>query len=400
MKALIWDKGIPLKNTGGPSGYLYNIHEYWKVHQREEITFYSDLYNSKLGGNETTDTSHSFIERLLSIKFFKFCYSLYSIYFKKELLSENEIDVINEYDFIHIHTFSQYMTSFANEKRINSRIIVTTHCPEPCFDEVCGLFQYKTLFKVLSPIRSWFIKRECNKLSVADYILLPVKEAVEAYTCCSRHYKRFFNSNENKLLYVPTAIYPSDIVETNNNPLENFSISDNTLKVCFVGRHNQIKGYDKLKEIGLEAIRRNIDVHFIVGGKEEPLKGIVSERWTELGWVNTFEVLNNVDVFILPNKQTYFDLILIEVLRQGKTCIISRTGGNKWFSKFHNTGIFLYDYGKEDDVIDILTYLIELKKQGGLGELEKQNRGVFLNYLTLSKFIDAYINQLNMICQK
>ena len=29
-KILIWDKHIPLKNTGGPSGYLYNIYSFIK----------------------------------------------------------------------------------------------------------------------------------------------------------------------------------------------------------------------------------------------------------------------------------------------------------------------------------------------------------------------------------
>lgn len=36
-KILIWDKQLPLENMGGPSGYLYNIHEFLKEHPSEQI---------------------------------------------------------------------------------------------------------------------------------------------------------------------------------------------------------------------------------------------------------------------------------------------------------------------------------------------------------------------------
>ena len=39
-KILIWNKNLPLKNAGGPAGYLYNIHSYLKEYPVDEISFY------------------------------------------------------------------------------------------------------------------------------------------------------------------------------------------------------------------------------------------------------------------------------------------------------------------------------------------------------------------------
>ena len=48
-KILIWDLNINLLNTGGPAGYLYNIHEYLKCNNElgKPIFFLKDILNRK-----------------------------------------------------------------------------------------------------------------------------------------------------------------------------------------------------------------------------------------------------------------------------------------------------------------------------------------------------------------
>ena len=66
-------------------------------------------------------------------------------------------------------------------------------------------------------------------------------------------------------------------------------------------------------------------------------------RWIKLGWADPAEVFRAADVFCLPNRQTYYDLVLLEALSSGSFVVASATGGNK--SVFHETGgaITLYD---------------------------------------------------------
>lgn len=80
--------------------------------------------------------------------------------------------------------------------------------------------------------------------------MLPVKDVLEAYTTKSRQYSYMFKEIENKIFYVPTSIYPSTPIPVENHHLlDKYDILEDSLKICFIGRHNVIKGYDKLQEI-------------------------------------------------------------------------------------------------------------------------------------------------------
>ena len=54
MKILIWDD-FPKTNTGGPSGYIYNVYEHLKKHPNNQITFLSQLKDSleKINNNQS-----------------------------------------------------------------------------------------------------------------------------------------------------------------------------------------------------------------------------------------------------------------------------------------------------------------------------------------------------------
>lgn len=77
--------------------------------------------------------------------------------------------------------------------------------------------------------------------------------------------------------------------------------------------------------------------------------GLKDSRWKEVGWTNDSQsIIAASDVFVLPNRETYFDIIMLEVLSCGKIVIASRTGGNKYFEKIGAKGVF---------------YMIQWKKQ-------------------------------------
>lgn len=138
------------------------------------------------------------------------------------------------------------------------------------------------------------------------------------------------------------------------------------------------------------------EVYFIIGGKEEPLKRLEDSRWIELGWINTL-LLENIDVFILPNQQTFFDLVLTEVLRQGTPCIISNTGGNKWFTKQSWPGVLSFDYNNMEEAIQAILQYAKIKQQGKLKEIGQNNYKNYLDNFTVEKYISSYVYQLSNI---
>ena len=399
MKILIWDKGFHLKSIGGPIGYMYNIHEYIKAHGDNQLYFYSDVVsdiNSNTNG-ENTGCLKITARILRKIKFFDYLLFVMSIYHKTGDLSKKDKKLIEEFDFVHVHHLPTLMKYFSYSN-YRQKVIYTTHFPEPLFDEITKSYGYKWILKLFPSVRNFYHKKEADAIRSIGHVMLPVAEAVEVYVNQSDVYRRLFEDIKEKMFYVPTAIFPEDAIKTNEPLLlDKYNLPNDSLKVCYIGRHNEIKGYDKLQEIARKVWDVLPNTKFIIGGKEEPMKGIKDERWIELGWVNTFALLNEIDVFILPNQQTFFDLILIEVLRQGVPCIISNTGGNKWFEQFNLEGLKIFDYNNVATAVSLVGYFKNAKDNKMLSKLGQSNHKFFVDNLTVGKYISNYINQVETL---
>ncbi len=405
MKVLIWDKGFKLASVGGPVGYMFNIHEYLKENPCEQVSFYSDVCINKTDNSPylNNDKDQNVIKRcitgirgaLLKIKIMSFIHDLLIYYHRRVALCEKDRAILNQYDFVHVHHLPTLM-SFFLKNDIPAKIIFTTHFPEPLIDEIANARKCGWVLRLFPFLRNYYLEKEAKAISSVYKIMLPVKEAIEAYTNNNKVYRSLFNEINDKLFFVPTAIYPSEkIISKQQTVIDKLNLDKSYLKVCFVGRHNQIKGYDQLQMIAEHFWKQNPNTYFIIGGKEEPMKGLADKRWIELGWVDTFALLNEIDVFVLPNKQTFFDLILIEVLRQGVPCIISRTGGNKWFEKFNLEGVKVFEYNDMRASSLYLSSFAAMKSKGELDRLRDLNRIFFKEHFTVDIYLKDYITQLS-----
>lgn len=395
---LIWDKNIPLKNIGGPSGYLYNINQYIEEHNIIEIDFYSHKQITTQKSLHNVEKKVNLLNRIIN-KLFKTWIKLYRLYFDTLTLSRDDINLIKNYDYIHIHSIHDMRKFFllSNRNELKAKLILTSHCPEPFIDEVLYGSTVGVLFKYLPILRDFFIKKEIEAFAKADYIMFPVKEAIDVYINRSFLYKKYFECNEKKIFYTPTSIMPLSNSE-NEFVLDKYKIPKNHLRVCFIGRHNKVKGYDKLVELSHTIWRVNPNITFVVGGQKVTDGFPKDDRWIEMGWVNTPNLLNEVDVFILPNEQTYFDLILLEVLRAGVPVLISNTGGNKWF-KDKSKGIYLYDYNNINEAQNILSLFYNLKQADSLRLLGDKNKEFYEKELNVSKYVDIYLSNIQHLSE-
>ena len=121
-KVLVWDT-FPLQNTGGPMGYLYNLHEYLKQHPTDQITFLSDAMIEKFGDAEWLHPVYSpnnSQNRLAQIWYQlrkAYCMCL-KPFWQVEYQVPTEIN-IDQYDYVHIHIIthvSQFRKLFPHYK--------------------------------------------------------------------------------------------------------------------------------------------------------------------------------------------------------------------------------------------------------------------------------------------
>ena len=175
---------------------------------------------------------------------------------------------------------------------------------------------------------------------------------------------------------------------------EKYGIPRDAFVVCYVGRHNEIKGYDIVKSVGKKLLQ-NENNYVVIAGKEEPLKGLNHDRWIEVGWTNDpHSIIAAADVFILPNRETYFDLIMLEVLSLGQIIVASRTGGNKYFEQFDCEGIQLYQTEKEleQKIKEIQNMSLQDRKK-----MMRANLDLYEKNLTVKTFAQKYVDLMRSL---
>lgn len=391
MKTLIYYNKKDLNPSGGPSGYLYNLKNEFDKKGIENISFLeiNESFSKRLK-NKVPSNFKKKIKKVLKIKEYKY---IDDILTNKERISNIDL---NQYDIIHFHTALSMYSVKDSLENYKGKIIYTSHCPKAAYKEIIEDYipkseylSYKKEYDSLNILDEYCFNR-------ADYIIFPCEDAEEPYYHTLGSYSKIHSNNKNKYIYIPTGIVPIDTSKfSRENIRKEYNIPNDAFVVCYVGRHNEVKGYDQLKLIANEVLKKNKNIYFLIAGKEEPIKGLDNERWVEVGWTNrAHEIIYSSDLFILPNKETYFDLILLEVMSIGKPVLLTYTGGNKYFKKFNKSGLHYYDYGDNSCAINEIIKLSNVKDLFKKGNLNKK---LFLDNFTIENFTNSYLNVLEKI---
>ena len=394
MKILIWDLSFNLRPTGGPSGYLYNIHEFLKENPSTQILFLSDIIGKRNNPIIEASGKNSFVTTLKETFLGKFLHDirvLYGFYYKKE----RELIQINlsEYDFIHFHLIYDLIRYSNSLNKYSGCIVLTSHMPEIPFDETVSTYINNKKFTRF--FRNLFVRREIKILEkYVNKWIFPSIYSLEPYINSSVLYDRYFKKMRNNIINIPTGILDQKI-DREEGFYTQYGIPKDAVVILYIGRHNMVKGYDELKRIAASVLEQEKNVYFVIAGKEEPLKRLNHPHWIELGWVNNSpQLISNADLFILPNQETYFDLVALEVLRADTPILLTETGGNKYFiydipSEKRN-GIKYYKKGKVDDAIHLIKSIIN-----NIDGLRGNNRKLWEEYFTVKVFVSHYIEFIN-----
>ena len=300
-----------------------------------------------------------------------------------------------KYDVIHFHdTRSLY------ERRYELRdykgiVLLQSHSPQPLGHELMD-YKIPRLVKFFIPrMKKRFEEMDKYAFERADYIIFPCPDAEEPYYNNWPYYKVIHEHKAASYKYILTGI-PAAIPKRRREEVrEELHISNKDFIVSYVGRHNEIKGYDSLKRFGVKFLRQNENTWIVCAGKEDPLKRPNNSRWIEIGWTkDAHSYISAADVFVLPNKETYFDIVMLELLSLGQVVIASKTGGNKYFETNHCEGVLLYN--TEEEAIDLLNRVKQMTREERK-LLGQKNKEFFERNHTVSKMYDSYLSLLKEI---
>ncbi|MDT3499240.1 glycosyltransferase family 4 protein, partial [Bacillus toyonensis] len=186
-----------------------------------------------------------------------------------------------------------------------------------------------------------------------EYFIFPSEESMEIY---STFIKDFYDiMKDKKIYYNPTGCEKLSYKLSRDEFRDKYNIPKDAFLISYIGRHTKIKGFDILKDVAKEINKIDGNIFFVSGGTGD-IKS-ESENFIEVGWTDDpGSIVNASDLFILPNKSTYFDLVLLEVLSIGTPVLASNTGGNKSVGKLTD-GVRLFESGNVKDVISEILYL-------------------------------------------
>lgn len=376
MRVLIDCPENRVAKTGGPPGYLYQLKK-----GLEELPSYS-------GEIQFLPPSPITAQKKRVPKFINRAFTNYKLI--SRLKGSRRLPVnINEYDAIHFHSTDDLYSVRRLLERYNGKVILTQHSPCASFLE-----KKETLSPLILKIHPKLIRRfeegDLYSFQRADLIIFPCKEAEEPYFNTWNRYIQI--RDESKIGYLPTGTEQESARMTREETRKKYGIPEGALLFSYVGRHNQIKGYDVLIKAFSKYLEHNQNAWMLCAGAPGPIESPQMERWVEVGWTNDpHSLIAASDAFVLPNRQTYFDLVMLEVLSLGVPVFASRTGGNKYFKRFGDSGIMLFD-----DENELIRHLCQFEKTDAstksmLGTINKQ---IYSGFFTEKIFAQNYINLL------
>lgn len=397
-KILIWDYRIPLRNSGGPSGYLYQIKQQLLSEPTDQIHFLSEYVQETETALSTKHAKLSEISKsneiLATARHIFSCYRITHNPFPINLLDTVNI---NEFTHIHFHLTIDYYNARHLLRNYKGIIVVTSHSPEPLSREITNkMFKSNNIIvklckRSIKAAENWAFRN-------ADKIMFPAEEAMEPYLK-DTSFRRIFLNKKSDIVFCPTAILPKTFDENYINNLRGkYNIPDDAFLISYIGRHNKIKGYDIIKNIATEIYKKGLNIYFIIAGIQGPLYKLENDKWIEIGWTDkASEIIKASDLFILPNRETYFDLVALEVLRSGCPILMSLTGGNKYFNNnFSNyRGIRFFKVNDLQHAIEEILIFKKIKEESeNWFSLRESNIELWKNHFTLPVYINRYIDIL------
>lgn len=347
IKVLHYYHYPPTKRLGGPSTYLYNLREEEKV--SEDFMVKNFFYENEIPDKTTNPSflnsikikiAHTFPVFFKNLKLLKYCKHLTL----KDLQKSNLFLLFSNYDIIHFHDAFELLSFEPYLVNCNKIIVLTSHTPKAKYLELIEDGEKMEKTQLLESILRNLIRMEKRAYELADYIITPCKEALEPYYNSLPNFEEIIKTK--KVLFCPTGIENADdhIAYKDDVRIE-LGISNDAFCICFAGRQIKVKGFDILVEFGSKILEEFPNVYFIILGKNDNNFPVNHERWIQIGWSdNPQKYIKSSNLFVIPNRQTFFDLAFLEVMSLGIPILASETGGNKYFKN------------KFPDLIDIKYY--------------------------------------------
>jgi glycosyltransferase involved in cell wall biosynthesis len=401
-RILVWHS-FPLKAGGGPSGYLYNYHIFLESQGLgASVDFLGDICDIsglskesrgmiQRGFDKAVDAFGRITERSQARHAARQSYCRARRKFRRDWPMHPKLA---PYDIIHFHSSWELVKSSAMLRRFRGKVILSSHSPLPWHVEYLDSLSAKGRNDAISPRLEKLLEAiDREAFERADFVMSPCQSAMDGY---GRHWGIFDTLLAGKAtIHIPTAIAMRQA-----SPLADFrkslGLEENAQLFLFGGRHNEAKGYDLLVKAAEALFAASPRACVLVVGHEEPLHGPGHPRWIELGWRGDMAaIMASCDWLVLPNREAYFDLVLLEAMAAGLPAVVSAVGGNLHFSELEGRGLLFHRPGEEASLAECLQAAASMD----LGQLSSFRQNCKERVLSAHGFDQYHRSYQNALCK-
>lgn len=220
----------------------------------------------------------------------------------------------SNYKFIYFHDVWT-LKSCLPLIRPDQIILFQPHCPELPSEEIESQ-------KVFSPGDiEWTKEAQRDAFSRANILIFPNSYVLDIYGSLLSHASKIFyiNSAARKVTH-----------------LRHFPLNEK-IHLLYIGRRNKIKGFDLILEGFREAYKQRKDINLLLlgSGQETNLEGVYDIGFTDA----VHQWIYNCDFVVNCNRQSYFDLSVLETLSIGTPIILTDTNGHHQLVEDGSAGI-------------------------------------------------------------
>lgn len=352
-KILIFFPRMANINAGGPAGFLaHNLQD----KPREVFILAEDLFVPYNFMNKLFYRVRRFMDRLETKtgnhkEFFKIRDYFYRIKASKY-----------KYIFFHEDVDFYCVQDLINEQQV---VIFQPHCPQLHSEEYAD-YAPNDIEKI-----EMIKHAERAVFERANIVVLPNEG-------CKSIYQSLYTSQN--IFYYLLSGAKSSYNDSQQRVV--LPTSRETINLMYIGRRNNIKGFDIVLDAFRKARKIKNNLHlFIVGSGEK----IEEEGITDIGFSSQpLSWYHSVDYLLNANRQSYFDLSIIEALSTGVPVIMSHNFGHEYYYQ-KSSLIQTYDVQQKDALYNIL--IGDLKKRDYNNQ---ENTLLYLNELTDEHYYDRF----------
>lgn len=280
--------------------------------------------------------------------------------------------------------------SYINNAHPEQLILLMPHSPTDLSSEMVenwrGIFGNSTIWKL---VYEELARLELETFLKVKGIIAPCRSALEGYFLGLPD-SRLFLQQALPVYEVKTGVLGLNAIQNRSEVRERWGIAPRDKVVGYFGRKHPHKGFDLFVQIAeLAYARKHEGLWFVSAGKGHLPSPRHLPNYLDLGYLTNqllADAVAAVDLVVVPNRFSYFDLFILEAMSLGKVVLTSRVGGNICFDA---PGVLFVEELTAESFLQAIEKL--LTKDGLLDSLGGENRRVFEERYNLSAFAKRHL---------